>query len=83
MAGSSPVLIRETRRGQAVFMAQQSNGPKSRPAEVRSSVVAAKRVTTACLCRTADRWCQGTQESGCAMNRNGDPIPTPMAATPK
>ena len=44
MAGSSPVVIRETRRGQAVFMAE--NGPKRRPAGVGASVGALKRVTT-------------------------------------
>ena len=43
MAGSSLAVIRETRRGQAVFTA---SGPKSRPAGVRASVVALKRVTT-------------------------------------
>ena len=46
MAGSSPDVIRETRRGQAVFRAKKINGPKSRPAGVRASVVATKRVTT-------------------------------------
>jgi hypothetical protein len=53
MAGSSPVVIRETRRGQAVFMAE--NGPKSRLAGVRASVVAAKRVTTV-EPRDAGKW---------------------------
>ena len=43
MAGSSPAVTRETRRGQAVFTA---SGPKSRPAGVRASVEATKRVTT-------------------------------------
>ena len=53
MAGSSPVVIRETRRGQAVFKAE--NGPKSRLAGVRASVVAAKRVTTV-EPRDAGKW---------------------------
>jgi hypothetical protein len=81
MAGSSPVVIRETRRGQAAFMAE--SGPKSRPAGVRASVVAGKRGMTACLCRTADRWSEGTQESGWAMNQNDDAKSAPVAATPQ
>ena len=44
MAGSSPVVIREPRRGQAEVKAE--NGPKRRPVGVRASVVAGKRVTT-------------------------------------
>lgn len=55
MAGSPPAIIRETRRGQAVFMAREKYGPKSRPAGVRASVVAVKRVTTVER-RDAGRW---------------------------
>jgi hypothetical protein len=43
MVGRPRAEIRETRRGQAVFMAE--SGPKSRPAGVRASVVARKRLT--------------------------------------
>ena len=46
MAGRSSDVIRETRRGQAVFMAKRINGPKRRLTGVRASVVAMKRVTT-------------------------------------
>src|SRR5512133_3872375 len=46
-------VIRETRRGQAVFMA--GNGPKSRLAGVRASEVARKRVTTVER-RDAGKW---------------------------
>ena len=66
MAGSSPVVIRETRRGQAVFMAE--NGPKSRPAGVRASVVAKKRVTTV-EPRDAGKW---MRESTDQRNPTGD-----------
>jgi hypothetical protein len=43
MDGSTPEVIRETRRDQAEFMAQS---PKNRPPGVRASVVAVKRVMT-------------------------------------
>ena len=86
-AGRSPVVIREPRRGPAGFMAPWpaalpggSHLPAGRQG---ASVVAGKRVTTACLCRTADRWSQGTQESGCAMNPNDDAKSAAVAATPK
>jgi len=59
MAGSSPAVIRETRRGQAEFMAQC--GPKSRPAGVRASVVAVKRVTTV-EPRDAGKWMDDAPE---------------------
>ena len=55
MAGSPPAGIRETRRGQAVFMAKRINGPKRRPVGVRASVVAAKRVTTVAR-RDVGKW---------------------------
>jgi hypothetical protein len=59
MAGSSPAGIRETRWGQAVFMAE--SGPKSRPAGVRASVVARKRVTTVER-RDAGKWMDNESE---------------------
>jgi hypothetical protein len=53
MVGRPRAEIRETRRGQAVFMVE--SGPKSRPAGVRASVVARKRVTTV-EPRDAGKW---------------------------
>ena len=73
MAGSPIEIIRETRRGQAAFKAQwpeEPSGGSHLPAGRQgASVVVVKRVTTACLCRTADRWSEGTQESGSAKER--------------
>ena len=53
MVGSPPAVIRETRRGEAEFMA--GNSPKSRLAGVRASGVAKKRVTTVER-RDAGKW---------------------------
>lgn len=68
MAGSSPVVIRETRRGQAVFMAE--SGPKSRPAGVRASVVAVKRVTTV-EPRDAGKWMDDAPEQRRKIGASG------------
>jgi hypothetical protein len=68
MAGSSPVVIRETRRGQAVFMVE--NGPKSRPAGVRASVVARKRVTTVER-RGAGKWMDDEPERRLNLGDSG------------
>jgi hypothetical protein len=43
MAGSPLEIIRETHRGKTAFKA---SSPKHRPAGVRASIVAMKRVTT-------------------------------------
>ena len=72
MAGSSPAIIRETRRGQAVFMAQRPEEPPGGSQSVRSSEEAGN-----------DRGAKGTQEGGCVMNRNDDAKPAPVAAAPK
>jgi hypothetical protein len=61
MVGSRPAIIRETRRGQAVFRAREKCGPKNRPAGVRASVVAAKRVTTV-EPRDAGKWMRDEPE---------------------
>ena len=68
MAGSSPVVIRETRRGQAVFMAER--GPKSCPAGVRASVVAWKRVMTVER-RDAGKWMGNENERRLKIGDSG------------
>ena len=68
MAGSSPAVIRETRRGQAVFMVPC--GPKSRPAGVRASVVAMKRVTTVER-RDVGKWMRYETEQRRKIDDNG------------
>ena len=70
MAGSSPDVIRETRRGQAVFRAKKINGPKSRPAGVRASVVATKRVTTVER-RDAGKWMDNEPERRLNLDASG------------
>jgi hypothetical protein len=58
MVGSPRAEIRETRRGQTAFM---DVGPKNRPAGVRASVVAKKRVTTVER-RDAGKWMRDGRE---------------------
>jgi hypothetical protein len=71
MVGSPGAGIRETRRGQAVFMAKRNNGPKSRPAGVRASVVAAKRVTTV-EPRDAGKWMDNEPERRRKIGDSGE-----------
>ena len=68
MVGRSSEVIRETRRGQAVFMA--GSGPKSRLAGVRASVVAGKRVTTV-EPRDAGKWMRDGPERRKQINGSG------------
>jgi hypothetical protein len=70
MVGGSSEVIRETRRGQAVFMAKKNNGPKSRPAGVRASVVAAKRVMTV-EPRDAGKWMRNETEQRNKISDSG------------
>jgi hypothetical protein len=58
MTGSVSEISRETCRDQTVFMPP---GPKSRPAGVRASVVARKRVTTV-EPRDAGKWNRETYD---------------------
>jgi hypothetical protein len=62
MVGSSLAVTRETRRGQAVFMAGWPEEPPDGSQSVRSSVEAGN-----------DRGAKGLKESGCARPWNGDP----------
>ena len=72
MASSSPAVIRETRRDQAVFMAPWPEEPPGGSQSVRSSVETGN-----------DRGAKELKESGYARHWNGDPKPAPMAATPR
>ena len=72
MAGSRPAIIRETRRGQAVFMARSPEEPPGGSQSVRSSCEAGN-----------DRGAKGLEESGCVMNQNHDSKPAPVAAAPR
>jgi hypothetical protein len=58
MAGSRPAIIRETRRGQAVFMAKSPEEPPGGSQSVRSSDETGN-----------DRGAKGTQEGGSAKDR--------------
>ena len=74
MAGSRPAIIRETRRGQAAFMARSPEEPPGGSQSVRSSDEAGN-----------DRGARGLEESGCVMKQNNDskPVPVAVAAPPK
>jgi hypothetical protein len=72
MAGSSLAVIRETRRGQAVFKAGWPEEPPGGSQSVRSSDEAGN-----------DRGAKGLKESGCAMKPNDDSKSASVAATPK
>ena len=72
MAGSRPAIIRETRRGQAVFMAKSPEEPPGGSQSVRRSEEAGN-----------DRGAKGLKESGCVMNQNNDSKPTAVAAAPQ
>jgi hypothetical protein len=68
MVGRFSAVIRETRRGQAEFMA--GNGPKSRLVGVRASVVARKRVTTV-EPRDAGKWMRDATERRRQLSASG------------
>jgi len=71
MVGRFSAEIRETCRGQAVFMAEpELTGPKSRPAGVSASVVAAKRVTTVKR-RDAGKWLRDDTEQRLNLGESG------------
>ena len=72
MAGSPPAIIRETRRGQAAFMAGKPEEPPGGSQSVRSSEEAGN-----------DRGAKGLKESGCVMNQNDEPKPASVVATPQ
>ena len=72
MAGSSLAVTRETRRGQAVFMAGWPEAPPDGSQSVRSSVETGN-----------DRGAKGLKESSWAVNQNDDAKSASVAATPQ